>query len=731
MNKYIVLAVSLALMAVIASPIISDSAAGTAVCPPGTPAGVGEAGVIHLSWTPASVCPTYYVLYWSSVSGTAQGNSGPLYATTYDLTSVKVGGADVSPLPPATTLYFHVGAYYSKTCNWAYSGWSGPISTPNAPDAPTGLTAAYTAGGIALSWNAPASDGGAGIKSYSISRAAVSGEGTYHDSVGNVAAYLDDDVVPGQTYYYTVTAFNGYPGSPSNEANATAGPFAPGAPGGLWVSLGTAGLTLSWDAPSDDGGATITEYRIYRASASGDEELLDTVPGDRLSYADTNISAGETCYYQVSAVNSRGEGPRSEEATSLFVSYPGRPTGLSAEVDGRSIVLRWTAPASDGGSALTHYSVYRTDGTGAEERLADVDAGLAAYVDDEAETGHTYTYRVSASNYLYEGPPSDAAGAYFAVAPGEPLEVVADGGNGQVTVTWSAPSFDGGSEVTGYHIYGGTSPGEEVRLDSVEAGATSWAHEGLANGQTYYYRVTAVNAFGESAPSDEISAVPVHVPSAPTDVSVTGGLRNITVAWNASGTDNGSAVLGYRVYIRDGASFSLSADAGLALSYVFEGLDSSTEYFVAVQAYNLVGNGEISGETAGSTLSPPGSPVAAATSAENWINVTWSAPSSDLPILGYRLYRGTDPNVLEPYRTLGNVTYFKDSSLASGTYYYAVVAFSEAGDGAPSNTVAATLSTVQMTDISNSDDGLWILLALIIIGAALLFLMLLRRRNTE
>jgi hypothetical protein len=81
----------------------------------------------------------------------------------------------------------------------------------------------------------------------------------------------------------------------------------------LSATAGTASVALSWTKPSD-GGSPITGYQVYRGTSSGTETLLAQV-GNVTSYTDTAVSAGITYYYEVSAVNVAGEGPRSNEVS--------------------------------------------------------------------------------------------------------------------------------------------------------------------------------------------------------------------------------------------------------------------------------------------------------------------------------------------------------------------------------------------------------------------------------
>jgi|TARA_Y100000310_G_scaffold75749_1_gene72113 hypothetical protein len=85
-------------------------------------------------------------------------------------------------------------------------------------------------------------------------------------------------------------------------------------PTGLSASAGNSQISLSWSAPSSDGGAAITNYKIYRGTSSGSEALLTTI-GNLLSYSDPGLANGQSYYYQVSAVNSGGESDLSNEAS--------------------------------------------------------------------------------------------------------------------------------------------------------------------------------------------------------------------------------------------------------------------------------------------------------------------------------------------------------------------------------------------------------------------------------
>jgi predicted phage tail protein len=157
--------------------------------------------------------------------------------------------------------------------------------------------------------------------------------------------------------------------------------------------------------PSDDGGAAVIGYEIYRGSSAGAETLHATV-GNVLTYTDAGLTNGSTYWYQVAAVNSAGPGTRSNEVSATpqaVATTPSAPLNLTGAKLADGIRLTWSAPSSTGGSAITGYRVHRSTVAGAETFLAQVPASQLTYIDASVQRRTQYYYVVTAVNAVGEG----------------------------------------------------------------------------------------------------------------------------------------------------------------------------------------------------------------------------------------------------------------------------------------------------------------------------------------
>jgi hypothetical protein len=136
---------------------------------------------------------------------------------------------------------------------------------------------------------------------------------------------------------------------------------APNAPTGLTAAAGNAQLALAWTAPSAPGSSAITGYTVEYTPSGGSAQTVST-GGTGTSYTLTGLTNGTAYTVRVAAVNSAGTGSYSGTATATppGASVPGVPTSVTITghpLDCEGFDLRWSAPASDGGSPITGYRI--------------------------------------------------------------------------------------------------------------------------------------------------------------------------------------------------------------------------------------------------------------------------------------------------------------------------------------------------------------------------------------
>ena len=292
----------------------------------------------------------------------------------------------------------------------------------------------------------------------------------------------------------------------------------PGAPTSLTATAnGTTTIDLSWTAPSDNGGSALTGYRI-EVSPNGTSSWTNRVANTgttSTSYSHTGLSAGTTRHYRVSAINSVGTGAASnvDNATTddAATTVPGAPTSLSATASGTSTInLSWTAPADDGGSAISGYRIeVSPNGTSNWTNRVANTGTTTTYSHTGLSAGTTRHYRVSAINANGTGAASNVDNATTddaaTTVPGAPTSLSATAsGTSTINLSWTAPADDGGSAISGYRIEvspNGTSSWTN-RVANTGTTSTSYSHTGLSAGTTRHYRVSAINANGTGAASN-------------------------------------------------------------------------------------------------------------------------------------------------------------------------------------------------------------------------------------
>jgi len=183
---------------------------------------------------------------------------------------------------------------------------------------------------------------------------------------------------------------------------------------------------------------------------------------------------------------------------------PANPQNLTATAGNRLVNLNWNTV-----TGATYYNVYMSEKTNeyGETALATV-TGTTFQV-QHLTNGVTYYFVVKAGNGGGLSAASNEVSATPATVPAAPTNVVATAGDGSATVTFTAPTDNGGSAITGYEVF--DSDGNRVATGNADA--TSITITGLTNGTTYTFTVIAKNAVGSSIPSLPSNAVTPQAPS--------------------------------------------------------------------------------------------------------------------------------------------------------------------------------------------------------------------------
>ncbi|MHB8585555.1 MAG: fibronectin type III domain-containing protein [Thermoplasmatota archaeon] len=169
-----------------------------------------------------------------------------------------------------------------------------------------------------------------------------------------------------------------------------------------------------------------------------------------------------------------------------------------------------------------------------------------------------------------------------------------------VTLGWAPPASTGGSAITSYNVYRGTTSSNESLLSSISGATTSFVDSTVVSGTTYDYSVAAQNALGEGPHTGDVVVTPgatMTTPAAPTSFGATGGNHEIALAWTAPVNTGGSPITGYDVY-RGPAP---GAEAFMATIGNTESFTDTTPipgqpYFYKVAAVNALGVGATSTE---------------------------------------------------------------------------------------------------------------------------------------
>uniref|UniRef100_A0A5G2RCH7 Myomesin-1 n=1 Tax=Sus scrofa TaxID=9823 RepID=A0A5G2RCH7_PIG len=531
-------------------------------------------------------------------------------------------------------------------------------------------------------------------------------------------------------------------------------------------------IIISWKQPAVDGGSPILGYFIDKCEVGTNNwSQCNDTPVKFARFPVTGLIEGRSYIFRVRAVNKNGIGLPSrvsepvaaldpaekarlrsplstldwtiivteEEPTEGIV--PGPPTDLSViEATQSYVVLSWKPPKQRGHEGILYF-IEKCD-AGAEnwQRVnTELPVKSPRFALFDLAEGKSYQFRVRCSNSAGVGEPSEATEV---TVVGDKLDIPKAPSNiipsrntdTSVVVTWEE-SKDA-KELVGYYIESsvvGSGKWEPCNNNPVKA--HGFTCHGLTTGQSYIFRVRAVNAAGLSEYSQDSEAIEVKAaiaaPSPPCDITCLESFRDsMVLGWKQPDKTGGAEITGYYVNYREvidgvpGRWREANIKAISDEAYKISNLKENMVYQFQVAAMNIAGLGEPSAVSASFkceewTIAVPGPPHSLKYSEvrNTSLVLQWKPPihSGRTPVTGYFVDMKEANAKEDHWRGLNEAalknTYLKVQGLKEGvSYVFRVRAINQAGVGKPSDlagpVVAETRPGTKEVVVSVDDDGI-------------------------
>lgn len=344
--------------------------------------------------------------------------------------------------------------------------------------------------------------------------------------------------------------------------------------------------TVPSDAPITDIEYSTDDGTTWKSAGSTTSPITIT----QLSESASNLVVGTEYTIRVRAVNRGGEGAASDPVTGEAGALPGVPTNVSAVQIGNDVTVSWSAPASDGGSPITTYTVQSLEGGwvyGQSPTCQTQSVNGALPATECKFTGlnsnTSWSFKVRAETVIGAGAYSDPAVEPMVVPDRAPT----------INQVLQLPSGDIdlrliGITGAGYTDYVITINPDGTTQDCTYSYFGSCIVTELTVGSTYTFTAAVKNAAGTgpaSMPTNQV--VSVATPGAPTGVTATAGNAEATVSWVAPQNTGGAAIATYTAQVV-GDSLSKCTATAPATTCQISGLQNGIEYQFEVIANNGV-----------------------------------------------------------------------------------------------------------------------------------------------
>ncbi|XP_031691863.1 M-protein, striated muscle isoform X7 [Oncorhynchus kisutch] len=404
-------------------------------------------------------------------------------------------------------------------------------------------------------------------------------------------------------------------------------------------------VIVTWKQPAVDGGSSILGYFVDRCEVGTTHwSQCNDTPIKFARFPVTGLVEGRSYTFRVRAVNKSGMSrpSRVSEAVAamdpadrarmrgtsapwtgqIIVTeeepaegvVPGKPKELEVtEATKNYVVLSWKPPGERGHEGIMYYVEKCVSGTDSWQRVnTEIPVKSPRFALFDLAEGKAYSFRVRCCNSAGVGEPSEATEA---TTVGDKLDIPSAPGrvvptrntDTSVVVSWEA-SRDA-KELVGYYIEAsivGSNKFEPCNNKPVKG--TRFICHGLVTGESYVFRVKALNAAGLSECSQESEAIEVKAaigggiphasPTPPYGISVLECVRDsMVLAWKQPTFIGGADITGYFVDYREvingvpGTWHEANVKSVSDRAYRVSDLKENRKYQFQVRAANMAGVG--------------------------------------------------------------------------------------------------------------------------------------------
>jgi len=497
-------------------------------------------------------------------------------------------------------------------------------------------------------------------------------DGTQIASGVSTESYNDTTVTAPNTYAYTVQGVSSIGTSLSSNTSSITIAGTPDQVTGVTTQDGVP-IIIDWTTPNDNGSA-ITGYNLYR-----DGTLLSNL-GVVLTYSDSAVIGGTTYSYQVSAVNSLGEGPLSAGVNGFAAIPPTAAQNLSASIPDpldqpHDVVITFDEPSDWGSGTPQSYLLFESVGNNTSYNLV----STVSYSAGSQSVAHSisniqpitdYYYKVQSESSHSIGPDSNEDNVTtpnVPDTPAAPTGSVIDPVNNPLVIdlTWTNPTSNGGSNIKGWMIERWDNTTGVFSTIVANTGNTNltYTDSGLNASTDYKYRVSAINNVGTSPASPESATI--TTPSAPGSPVLTIPSESTTLTWTEPTST--STITSYNVYRNSALLTSTSA-----LTYVDHSVTMLLPYTYEVAGVSAAGVGTMSNAITTTPRNTINDLFASGTTGTGTILAWTEPPYYQGNVSGYEIQYTTPhgaPNLILTADTGSNIPVFYVSQLSYDTDY--------------------------------------------------------------